>query len=153
MGFAMWRVRQGEPRHAASWLRLRSALWPDGPVEEHRENIERYFEGRLRNPVAVFLAEDDAGQAVGFAELSIRLYAEGCLSDRVAYLEGWYVEPERRNQGIGRALIAAAEASGREQGCTEFASDADPTNDTSIAAHGALGFTDAGLIRCFRKDL
>jgi RimJ/RimL family protein N-acetyltransferase len=53
----------------------------------------------------------------------------------------------------GRALVAAAEAWGRREGCSEFASDADPNNEASIAAHRALGFADVGLIRCFRKTL
>ena len=38
-------------------------------------------------------------------------------------------------------------------GCTELASDAQPDNETSIAAHLALGFSDEGLVRCFSKKL
>jgi aminoglycoside 6'-N-acetyltransferase I len=71
----------------------------------------------------------------------------------VAYLEGWFVSPEARGTGVGRALIAAAEEWGRLQGCTEFASAAEADNDVSAAAHRAVGFTEAGLVRCFRKDL
>jgi aminoglycoside 6'-N-acetyltransferase I len=71
----------------------------------------------------------------------------------VAYLEGWFVLPEIRKRGVGRALVVAAEEWGRSQGCREFASDADPKNDVSKAAHAALGFVDVGLVRCFRKDL
>ena len=101
----------------------------------------------------MLLAEDGAGCPVGFAELSIRAYAEGCRSDRVAYLEGWFVVPKARRHGVGRALIAAAEAWGRSQGCREFASDAQPDNEVGAAAHRALGFREVGLVRCFRKDL
>ena len=90
---------------------------------------------------------------VGVAELSIRPYAESCVTDRVAYLEGWFVEPSTRRRGVGRALVEAAEGRGRAQGCSEFASDAAPDNAVSIRAHRALGFTDAGLIRCFHKKL
>ncbi len=39
------------------------------------------------------------------------------------------------------------------EGCREFASDAEPGNQASAAAHGAVGFTEVGLVRCFRKDL
>ena len=99
------------------------------------------------------MAFDDTAAAIGLAELSIRAYAEGCRTDRVAYLEGWYVAPHVRRQGVGKALVTAAEQWGRAQGCAEFASDAMVDNDTSAAAHRAAGFTDVGLIRCFRKDL
>lgn len=98
------------------------------------------------------LAESVEG-VLGFTEISIRPYAEGCRTNRVAYLEGWFVVPQARNAGVGRALVAGAEDWARSQGCTEFASDADPGNDASTAAHRALGFADVGLVRCFRKDL
>jgi aminoglycoside 6'-N-acetyltransferase I len=104
-------------------------------------------------PLQVLLALDGAGQAQGFAELSIRSYAEGCSTDHVAYLEGWYVVPGRRRQGVGRALIAAAEEWARAQGCTEFASDVVVDNDISAQAHVALGFVEQVQIRCYRKPL
>jgi aminoglycoside 6'-N-acetyltransferase I len=63
------------------------------------------------------------------------------------------VVPGSRREGVGRALIAAAEAWGRAQGCTEFASDAKLENHLSAAAHNALGFTEVDRIRCFRKPL
>jgi aminoglycoside 6'-N-acetyltransferase I len=134
-------------------LRLRHALWPDGTEAEHREEIDRFFAGRAREPKAVLVAEDAAAHVIGVAELSIRPHAEGCHSDRVAYLEGWFVAPEARGRGVGRALMAAAEDWGRSQGCDEFASDAEAGDAVSAAAHRALGFTEVGLVRCFRKDL
>jgi aminoglycoside 6'-N-acetyltransferase I len=142
-------------RHAAladtgGLARLRHALWPDGSEAEHRREVERFFAGPQTAPVLV--AEDPSG-LVGFAELSIRAYAEGCESGRVGFLEGWYVAPEARHRGVGRKLVAAAEAWARGAGCTEFASDAEADNAPSAAAHRALGFTEVGLIRCFRKDL
>ena len=146
-------VRPATPSDAAAWLELRHALWPDGSQAEHREAIDRFFAGDAQEPLAVLLAEDGAGRQVGLAELSIRPYAEGCQGDRVAYLEGWFVVPGARGRGVGRALIAAAEDWGREQGCREFASDAEPDNDVSAAAHHAVGFVKVGLVRCFRKEL
>ncbi|MGD8700772.1 MAG: GNAT family N-acetyltransferase [Gemmatimonadales bacterium] len=147
------RVRPASPTDAASWLRLRCALWPDGLEAEHRVEIDRFLAGQANEPQAVLLAEDGSGRLVGFAELSIRPCAEGCRTNRVAYLEGWFVVPEARGRGVGRALVEVAEAWGRAQGCREFASDAQADNELSAAAHRALGFTDVGLVRCFRKDL
>ena len=67
----------------------------------------------------VLFAEDGDARPTGFVELSLRAYAEGCQSDNVAYVEGWYVVPEARGSGVGRAL----------------------------------GFSEVGQIRCFRKPL
>ena len=146
-------VRPAKPSDAAAWLRLRHALWPEGSEAEHREEIDRFFAGKTQEPLAVILAEDGTGWSVGLAELSIRAQAEGCRSDRVAYLEGWFVVPRARRRGVGRALIAAAAEWGRSQGCRELASDAEPDNDVSAVAHRAVGFTEVGLMRCFRKEL
>lgn len=149
----MIKVRPVKPGDADPWLRMRVSLWPEGPETEHREEIAQFFAGQTGGRPAAVLVAENARQVVGFAELSIRPYAEGCHGTRVAYLEGWYVEPTIRRQGVGQALVAAAEDWGRSQGCTEFASDAHPENDSSAAAHRAAGFTDIGLVRCFRKDL
>src|SRR5262249_12735754 len=136
-----------------SWRATRGACGPGVWEGEHGEAAERFSRGELGEPLAVLLAADPDGRGVGFAELSIRAYAEGCSTDRVAFLEGWYVAPEARRRGVGRALIAAAEEWGRAQGCTEFASDAEADNRESAEAHRALGFSEVGLVRCFRKAL
>jgi aminoglycoside 6'-N-acetyltransferase I len=86
-------------------------------------------------------------------ELSIRNIVDSCSTNRVAYLEGWYVIPEARRQGVGAALVAAAEHWARGAGCREFASDAHVDNEVSHRAHVALGFTETGRSVNFRKDL
>ena len=149
----MIEIRAARPDDARLWCGMRHALWPEGSAEEHAGEIEEFFAGRAREPLAVLVAESASGQLAGFAELCIRSYAEGCETDRVGFLEGWYVIPEARRQGVGRALVQAAEAWAREQGCTEFASDTEADNERSAIAHRALGFSEVALIRCFRKDL
>ncbi len=138
---------------AAAWTELRQALWPDAVPGEHAEAIARYLAGTLPEPILVLLAKDGDGRPIGFVELSLRAYAEGCQSDNVAYVEGWYVSPEVRGRGVGRALIGAAGDWARREGCTELASDAQLDNAASAAAHEALGFSEVGQIRCFRKVL
>jgi aminoglycoside 6'-N-acetyltransferase I len=146
-------VRAATPADVRAWSSLREALWPDEPANELTSEAEAFFRGGDPQLHAVLLAEAQDGTVIGLAELSLRPYAEGCETSPVAFLEGWYVVPSERRRGVGRALVAAAEDWGREQGCREFASDAELENTESAAAHQALGFEDAGAIRCFRKDL
>jgi aminoglycoside 6'-N-acetyltransferase I len=131
-----------------SWLRMRDALWP---AKDHAREIDRFFAAEVREPLEVLIAFDEG--AIGFVELSIRPYAEGCDTDRVAFVEGWYVDPDARGTGVGAALIRAAEEWARSQGCTEIASDTEADNVASAAAHRALGFEETALVRCFRKPL
>lgn len=145
-------IRPAGPEDSAAWLRMRCALWPEGSEREHAMEVAAFFAGKARMPLAVLLALDE-GDAMGFVELSIRSVAESCETDRVAYLEGWYVEPAARRRGLGRALVAAAEDWGRAQGCSEFGSDTQISNTASAAAHTALGFTEVEQLRCFKKRL
>lgn len=145
-------IRPLQLTDAAAWSAMRSALWP-GSESVHKAEVERFFQHPLKTPQAVFVAEQEGQGLVGFAELSIRNYAEGCITDHVAYLEGWYVKPSYRGLGIGRRLVETAENWGREQGCTEFASDAEVDNQISAKAHQACGFEEVEVVRCFRKVL
>ncbi len=139
---------------AGAWLAMREQLGPCWVIPGFENNIERFFETGMLDHLrhAVFIAAD-GGEAIGVAEISLRDYAEGCGTSPVGYLEGWFVEELYRGRGVGRMLVAAGEAWARDQGCTEFASDAEAVNETSIRAHAALGFENLGAVVVFRKSL
>lgn len=102
---------------------------------------------------AVFLCMDGV-QAVGFAQCGLRHdYVEGTQSSPVGYLEGIFLEEAYRKQGHARALIGRCEQWTKEQGCTEFASDCEITNQDSLQFHLRCGFTEANRIICFAKKL
>jgi aminoglycoside 6'-N-acetyltransferase I len=146
-------IRSAVPADSGVLDVLRLALYPETREGELAEELRRFFAGDLHMPLEILIAEGADGTAAGFVELSIRAYAEGCLTDRVGYLEGWYVIPAARRRGVGRALVQAAEHWAQARGCTEFASDALIDNETSAAAHRALGFEEVERITCFRKSL
>ena len=144
-------IREVEPRDAEGWFSMRVALWPETKREQHRKEMAMMLSDAQR--YAVFVCENERGDLVGFAEVSLREWAEGCLSSPVGYLEGWYVAPGSRGRGVGRAVLAASEDWARAFGCTEMASDTELGNEGSEAAHQRLGFEVVGRVVAFRKDL
>ncbi|MBA3354096.1 MAG: GNAT family N-acetyltransferase, partial [Blastocatellia bacterium] len=115
------------------WFRLRKLLWDATPDDDHKTemlDILDHHESQY-----VLFAEVGRGRLVGFLEASIRPYVEDCQTDHVGYLEGWFVEAEYRQSGVGAELVRQAEIWARERGCTEMASDAEIGNDLSLTAH------------------
>lgn len=148
-------IGHAEPALAEAWARHRAELWPDEPAEALRKEVDDFFAGRTRHLGAVLFARDpgDDGALLGFVELNLRPYAEGCDSSPVGFLEAWYVSATARRRGVGAALVRAAEDWARGCGCREFASDTLADNQASTAVHLALGFEEVEVIRCFRKSL
>lgn len=141
-------LRDGE---LEAWLDLRVALWPESTRAEHAADRELVLEDPER--YAVLVADAGAGRLIGFVEVSLREWAEGCASRPVGCLEGWYVAPAHRRRGLGRALIEAAERWALARGAREFASDVEPDNAASLAAHARLGFREIGRSVLFAKRL
>lgn len=134
------------------WLELRRELWPQCTGPENLAEIETMCSNPDR--FGSFVAYDGAGQALGFVEASVRRdYVNGTYSSPVGFIEGLYVIPSARQQGVGRALVEAAEAWARANGCGEMASDALIENETSHAMHRALGFVETERVVYFRKGL
>ncbi|MEC5398721.1 aminoglycoside 6'-N-acetyltransferase [Uliginosibacterium sp. H1] len=93
--------------------------------------------------------------ALGLVEAALRHdYVNGTDSSPVVFLEGLYVTPEARRQGVAVELVAAVEEWARKRGCHELASDAALDNLTSHATHHALGFAETErVVVFFRKRL
>lgn len=141
-------IRHLQTQDLPAYFRLRTALWPDSADDFEREVSEILNADHL----ASFVAEQE-GTLVGFVEVSLRAYAEGCESSPVGYLEGWYVAPNHRKTGVGRRLVKTAEDWARAKGCTEMASDSEVSNTPSHRAHARLGYQEVERIVCFRKPL
>lgn len=134
------------------WLRMRSILYPDSAPEEIDEWLDSE-QGTLLVGVAVFVVDRGDGRLAGFVEIGLRNYAEGCVTTPVAFIEGWYVDPDVRRRGLGARLVEAAESWARARGLEEIASDTTLDNAVSVRAHLALGFEEVERQICFRKTL
>jgi aminoglycoside 6'-N-acetyltransferase I len=130
-------MRRDELPEAVAMMR---ALWP---TSTHYD-----FGGET-----VLVWEREGGLLGGFVSFSLRPWAEGCDSTPVPYVEGWWVAPDLRRSGVGRALVDAVEHWCRLHGYEELGSDVEVDNDVSLQAHEALGFEPTSRLQFFRKRL
>ena len=143
------RIRRYEKSDWSELLRMSRALFPDLAVEDEAE-----MRGTLaKADAAVFVLERESGGLGGFIEAGTRSVADGCTSSPVGYVEAWYVDPDARKSGHGRALLAAGESWARSMGYTEMASDALLDNLVSHEAHKRSGYIEVDRVVIFRKPL
>jgi aminoglycoside 6'-N-acetyltransferase I len=143
-------IRRAAHDDKPEWLRMRHGLWPDAPMEYLALDLDDLL---ADDGTAVFLAFNESEQPVGFIEVGLRSYAEGCETSPVGYIEAWFVGELVRGQKLGRDLVHVAEGWARERGCTEMASDTWLENEASIAAHLRLGYHEADRLVHFVKRL
>jgi aminoglycoside 6'-N-acetyltransferase I len=128
------------PADAAEVLAMMRELWPDSAITGFDDECYFVFEG-------------DDGRLVGFASMSVRPFVDGSDSEPCPHLEGWYVAPELRRKGVGKALVAAVEVWCRDNGYDELTSDALVSNTVSLEAHERLGFVPTERLQYFAKRL
>ncbi len=148
-------IRPAQPSDYSQLARMRAALWPDSSAEEHARELLPILEGTASFPLPLinFVAEV-SDRLVGFLEVDLRSHADGCDSTRpVGFIEGWYVDPAWRGQGLGRKLLSAAEQWARSHGCREMASDTWIDNELSQRVHEAAGYTVVDRCIHYRKAL
>jgi len=116
------------------------ALWPQAKEYDFPDEV-------------VFVWERDDGRLGGIASVSVREWVEGCTSEPVPNIEGWWIDSDLQRKVVGRALLAAIEDWARNQGFMELGSDAEQENAGSIATHVGLGFEPTDRLQSFRKQL
>ena len=136
------------PQDHPAWAGLRHALWPHHPVDELLADLAG-MHGEAFENIGAFAGTE----LVGFAEAEIRPYGDGCDTAPVAWLEGIYVAPLWRRQGIGRRLVEAVADWGRSQGMSELGSDAYLDNLQSRLSHALWGFEETKRVVMFRRRL
>lgn len=134
----------------AVWAKMRAELWPNEDSQAHGDAIGGILNSR---DSWGFVAEAPAGAAVGFAEVAIRKYANGCETQPVPFLEGIWVAPTFRRRGIGARLVRYAELMLITRGFRELGSDTELDNRISRAAHRTWGFVETERVVYFRKEL
>ena len=124
-------VREATAADEQTLLEFTRAIWAENWNRPWRppEATPEMFEGKL-----VLLAEDE-GEPVGYAfgELDPHGYA---------HVNIVYVVPERRRQGVAKALLAAFGQRAREQRIEHLTLDVATRNEVGRKAWRRLGFTE-----------
>jgi aminoglycoside 6'-N-acetyltransferase I len=140
-------VRRMTELDRKAWRAMREALWPE--AVENDADIDEIL---AADDAWSFIAERE-GIALGFAEVSVRKGANGCESRPVPFLEGIWIDPDARRQGLGARLIAHITLFLMDLGFTELGSDSLIDNHTAHDAHRAWGFSETERVVYFRKPL
>ncbi|ABR48402.1 GCN5-related N-acetyltransferase [Alkaliphilus metalliredigens QYMF] len=146
----MKKIVEASEKTIDSLTKLAIDLWPDNEYEDLKNE---YFSLLKSENHKVFLCIVD-DLPIAFIQLSIRSdYVEGSESNPVGYVEGIFVNPNLRRQGISKELMIKGEEWVKEKGCKQIGSDIEYDNDTSYHFHMNIGFKEANRIICFIKDI
>jgi aminoglycoside 6'-N-acetyltransferase I len=133
-----------------AWARMRHQLWDDLAAADHQAELATEL---AAGTLTGYLALRPGGEAIAFAEFSLRPYANGATGRPVPFLEGIWVDQAWRRHGIGNRLIATITAHLRTAGFDELCSDAEIENTASQTAHRKWGFDETERVVCYRKAL
>ena len=150
-------IRQSRPEDdAARGALLAQSYGADAArLAGEAADIRRHFRdcGDLGPRIVRLVAEDADGAILVAPEATVRLYANGCESVGVMFLEGIAVAPSCRETGIAAALLAQLEDIAGEAGIIEIASDSRIDDAVGADFHLANGFSEAERVTCFVRKI
>ena len=146
------KIRTIQATDAAAWSALRIEFLPEIKDISQAE-VNAFFLGSYPNVQEVLVTLDDNQHMIGFIELNLRDNVPGSSQQTTPYIEAWFVSPDCQGQGIGKALIEAAEQWAKQQGFQELGSDTPIRNEKSIGLHKQLGFNEIERVVCLLKRL
>ena len=140
-------IRGATPADEDAVLALFEELFdPPGrrPLGYTRARGDAGFRHALANPGAdILLAVAEDGAIIGLASVYVDL--ESIRFGRRCWLEDLVVTARRRSQGIGRRLLDAATAWGRDRGCTHLELNSAVTRTDAHRFYLASGMTQTSL--------
>ncbi|NQP53933.1 GNAT family N-acetyltransferase [Streptococcus suis] len=140
-------IRAVTERSLATWTLFASQVWQTSEqvLIEKFSNNEFPFE---------FLYYSQSEEPIAWISLSLRHdYVEGCQTSPVAYLEGIFISPNYRSQGIAEELLHFAEGWAKSRGISQLGSDAELDNLLSQKFHIKHGFREVSRTVHYVRDL
>lgn len=124
-------AREADSRDRESWLRIRRAIWPHASPGAHERDIDAGF---ARRDGRVFVVVDEDRDPVAYLECRLCSAQDGG-EGATGLIEAWYIAPNYRAGGVGRALIAFLRAWFQTRGCEGLEAHPDLAGDTAFRAN------------------
>lgn len=116
------------------WASFASQVWRTN----EQELIEKFRNNKFPYEFLYFSSSEEL---IAWISLSLRHdYVEGCQNGPTAYLEGIFIIPDYRSQGIGDKLLSFAISWAENRGISQLASDVEFDNQLSQNFHVKYGF-------------
>ncbi len=111
------------------WASFASQVWRTN----EQELIEKFRNNKFPHEFLYFSSSEEP---IAWISLSLRHdYVEGCQNGPTAYLEGIFIIPDYRSQGIGDKLLSFAISWAENRGISQLASDVEFDNQLSQNFH------------------
>ena len=104
----------------------------------------------LARPDQHFIVAEIEGRLIGWVHVDVVEYID---SEPYAHVAGLVVSRDHRRQGIGAALMAAAETWAREQGCAVIRLRSSATRTAAHRFYESVGYTNVKTQYAFAKAL
>jgi aminoglycoside 6'-N-acetyltransferase I len=127
-------------------------LFESSTKKELEDEMELFLSIPDKYSQFIYISENN--EPVALVEGAIRTdYVNGTKVSPVVFLEGIYVQPDFRLQGIAKKLTDKIIEWGSSKGIKEMASDALLNNLDSHATHKALGFQETERVVYFKREI
>lgn len=139
-------IVEATAHHIYQWLQLRKQLWAESD-DFHLSEMQDILNSES---MVAFLMFSPEGSPVGFIEGALYLKTP----QKYGYIEGWFVLPSFRKQGLGGQLLGALEHWFLHHAITLTLSDTIPEEyPLSPKAHAKHGYRDLMTLQIYVKNI
>jgi GNAT superfamily N-acetyltransferase len=144
------RVRDAEPQDFDVVTELLELLGRAEVTDATRDRCREIYAAQVTDPATKHLvAENDAGEVVGFCSLHFRNRLNHPTAQ--AWIPDLIVRESARRQGVARALLQAAEDAALDRDCWDFTLESGYQRTEAHMVYANFGMRDHG--KYFRKLL
>jgi [ribosomal protein S18]-alanine N-acetyltransferase len=132
--------RPAEPEDVDALLALENQIFATDQLDR------RAFRYAIRSPTMICLVASLDGRLCGYAMLQLR------RDSRIGRLTSIAVRPDAAGCGLGKGLLAEAEAAIRERGCTSMRLEVRADNERAKSLYESAGYRHFAALPDYYED-